>query len=310
MRQSWKLIAAVALAIVCCGLRVAWSEPTAPAEQTGRQGMVVAVCPMAARSWARRAQAGWQRGRRDGGHRHGPGGHLARGGQYRRRRVHARLSRRGPAAAWWSTIARPRQQQSTADMFAGTQKPSQYKLVGVPGTVAGLALAHARFGKLPWRELVMPAVRLASEGITVDCPLADSLNGALEKRPMTSRSFAACTASPTAQPWQPGDRLLLPELAVTLRKIAELGPVRLLPRDDCRADRRGDAGRRRADHARRPARLSAADPRAGTRHLSRLSRLWSAAAELGRNGAGRDAQHPGKLSDSHARGGTRPRRCT
>jgi gamma-glutamyltranspeptidase/glutathione hydrolase len=40
--------------------------------------------------------------------------------------------------------------------------------VAVPGVVAGMALAHERFGRLPWRELVAPAVRLAEEGLLLD----------------------------------------------------------------------------------------------------------------------------------------------
>src|SRR5436190_2623978 len=40
--------------------------------------------------------------------------------------------------------------------------------VAVPGVVAGMALAHERFGSMPWRELVAPAVRLAEEGMILD----------------------------------------------------------------------------------------------------------------------------------------------
>src|SRR4029079_5045258 len=40
-----------------------------------------------------------------------------------------------------------------------------YIAPGVPGTVRGLELAHKRFGRLPWKDVVMPAVRLAEEGI-------------------------------------------------------------------------------------------------------------------------------------------------
>ncbi len=40
--------------------------------------------------------------------------------------------------------------------------------VAVPGVVAGMALAHERFGRLPWRELVAPAVGLAREGMLLD----------------------------------------------------------------------------------------------------------------------------------------------
>ena len=40
--------------------------------------------------------------------------------------------------------------------------------VAVPGVVAGMALAHGRFGRVPWRELVAPAVQLAREGMLLD----------------------------------------------------------------------------------------------------------------------------------------------
>jgi gamma-glutamyltranspeptidase/glutathione hydrolase len=40
--------------------------------------------------------------------------------------------------------------------------------VAVPGVVAGMALAHERFGRMPWRELVAPAAGLAREGMLVD----------------------------------------------------------------------------------------------------------------------------------------------
>jgi gamma-glutamyltranspeptidase/glutathione hydrolase len=40
--------------------------------------------------------------------------------------------------------------------------------VAVPGVVAGMALAHQRFGRLPWRELVAPAVALARQGMLLD----------------------------------------------------------------------------------------------------------------------------------------------
>ena len=42
-----------------------------------------------------------------------------------------------------------------------------YLAPGVPGTVRGMAMAHARFGKLPWKDVVMPAANLARDPSTL-----------------------------------------------------------------------------------------------------------------------------------------------
>src|SRR5512143_3397539 len=47
---------------------------------------------------------------------------------------------------------------------------------GVPGSVAGLTEAHRRFGRLPFRDVIAPAVRLASEGFIVDTVRSNSLD--------------------------------------------------------------------------------------------------------------------------------------
>ena len=51
--------------------------------------------------------------------------------------------------------------------------------VGVPGAVAGLWTAHQRFGSLPWKDLVMPAVRLARDGFIAHPQLADEIHDEL-----------------------------------------------------------------------------------------------------------------------------------
>src|SRR5436190_23437727 len=66
---------------------------------------------------------------------------------------------------------------ATKTMFGPDDSWYSHKVVGVPGTVRGMALAHKRFGKLPWRDVVMPAVRLADEGFLLDANLASSLSG-------------------------------------------------------------------------------------------------------------------------------------
>ncbi|MCW5518172.1 gamma-glutamyltransferase [Muriicola sp. Z0-33] len=48
------------------------------------------------------------------------------------------------------------------------------KSVGVPGTVAGLYLAHEKYGHLPWADLVQPAIDLAENGFELPWSLANS----------------------------------------------------------------------------------------------------------------------------------------
>jgi gamma-glutamyltranspeptidase / glutathione hydrolase len=107
---------------------------------------------------------------------------------------------------------------------------------GVPGTVRGLALAHARWGKRPWAELVRPAVRLAREGFPISADLAGSLNRQLGRvDPDLSRRRAAPTdfgrlsdfpetvaalGRADGKPWHAGDRLVQADLAATLERIA------------------------------------------------------------------------------------------
>jgi gamma-glutamyltranspeptidase/glutathione hydrolase len=112
---------------------------------------------------------------------------------------------------------------ATTDMFAKKAPLHGHKVVGVPGTVRGLALAHRRFGKLPWQDVVGPAVRLAEDGFVLDAHLAGSLNkvlGAAKDYAELQRVFA----KPGGGPWQKGDRLVQKDLARTLRRIAAEGP--------------------------------------------------------------------------------------
>src|ERR1051326_126747 len=53
---------------------------------------------------------------------------------------------------------------ATRNMFSKGETWYSHKAAGVPGTVRGLALAHRRFGKLPWKQVVQPALQLADQG--------------------------------------------------------------------------------------------------------------------------------------------------
>jgi gamma-glutamyltranspeptidase/glutathione hydrolase len=112
---------------------------------------------------------------------------------------------------------------ATKDLFVKNHR-TPHLTVGVPGSVAGLFLAHQKYGKLPWKELVAPAVTLAEEGFTVDGALADSINRATGRGkgfPELLRVFGNENGKSL---WRPGERLVQKDLANTLRRIAEDGP--------------------------------------------------------------------------------------
>ena len=98
-----------------------------------------------------------------------------------------------------------------------------YLAPGVPGTVRGLELAHKKFGKLPWKDLVAPAVSLA-EGFTMSASLARSLNREIQGPMAPFPASLAAFGKPGGGDWVEGDRLVQSDLAKTLRAIAKDGP--------------------------------------------------------------------------------------
>src|SRR5215510_803647 len=97
--------------------------------------------------------------------------------------------------------------------------------IGVPGTVAGLALAHAKYGsgKFTLAQLIAPAIALARDGIPIENDIADSLprsQSRLARWPATVKIFFA-----DGRPLGPGATLLQRDLADTLGAIAREGPA-------------------------------------------------------------------------------------
>jgi gamma-glutamyltranspeptidase/glutathione hydrolase len=93
---------------------------------------------------------------------------------------------------------------------------------GVPGTVAGLARVQARYGCLPLATVMQPAIDLAEQGFPVGAEMSASLAAAaplLKADPASTRQFFKTGG----QPYQPGERLRQPELAASLRCIAQQG---------------------------------------------------------------------------------------
>lgn len=116
---------------------------------------------------------------------------------------------------------------ATKDMYIGADgkvtKDSLvgYRAAGVPGTVAGLAEAHRRYGKLRWQELVEPAVRLAYRGFKLPRGLAESLRESAEMfRPFPAAYAQFCR---NGNFYTTGDTFRQPALGKTLERIRDHG---------------------------------------------------------------------------------------
>ncbi len=119
--------------------------------------------------------------------------------------------------------------KSTKTMYLGADgevvrslTAAGYLAPGVPGTVRGLELAHKKFGKLPWKDVVAPSVALAG-GFTMSAGLARSLNREVQGQMAPFPASVAAFAKPGGGEWAEGDRLVQSDLAKTLGAIAEGG---------------------------------------------------------------------------------------
>jgi gamma-glutamyltranspeptidase/glutathione hydrolase len=91
---------------------------------------------------------------------------------------------------------------------------------GVPGAVAGLTEALAKYGTRSLAQVMAPAIRYADEGVVVDEGLAGSLR---RNAPLISKFAGGATFLPTGAAPAVGSRLRQPALATTLRAIAAHG---------------------------------------------------------------------------------------
>jgi gamma-glutamyltranspeptidase / glutathione hydrolase len=90
---------------------------------------------------------------------------------------------------------------------------------GVPGTVAGLVDSHSKFGTLPWKNLVQPAIDLARIGVPLTSRAAKDLNAIqadLKKYNPTPPDFLLGN-------WTEGDTVVWKDLASTLERIRDQG---------------------------------------------------------------------------------------
>src|SRR5262249_13308372 len=116
--------------------------------------------------------------------------------------------------------------KATRDMYIGKDGKLDeeasvigYRSVAVPGTVAGLELALKTYGTMKLADVIAPAIRLADEGFAVSEKLASELeeeSPGLQAFPMSKRVFLN-----GGQHFKTGETLKQPELAATLKRVAQ-----------------------------------------------------------------------------------------
>lgn len=111
---------------------------------------------------------------------------------------------------------------ATKEMFVNDSRHFGCKVVGVPGTVRGLEMAFAKYGSkaVAWKDVVAPAIALAEKGFALEAWTVKSLNEYVRD----SADFPEfCRVFGKDGGWRVGDRLVQPDLAKSLRYIADRG---------------------------------------------------------------------------------------
>ncbi|MFN8515149.1 MAG: gamma-glutamyltransferase [Chloroflexia bacterium] len=110
-----------------------------------------------------------------------------------------------------------------------------YRSILVPATVAGLAAVHAQGGRLPWRDLVLPAARIAREGFPFYAYITDYFLEThqyprgehvppFDQFVRATPAMAALWHHPDGRLYQVGDHFANPDYADTLTQLSEAGP--------------------------------------------------------------------------------------
>lgn len=96
------------------------------------------------------------------------------------------------------------------------------KAAGVPGTVAGLELAHKKYGSLPWADLISPSIKIARDGFPLHQKLFNELKNEkqyLLRYPSSRKIFFR----PDSSSFEIGEIIKQPDLARTLERLQKGG---------------------------------------------------------------------------------------
>ncbi|MEO1261432.1 MAG: gamma-glutamyltransferase [Bacteroidota bacterium] len=118
--------------------------------------------------------------------------------------------------------------KSTENMFMDENGNAAYNhqgplSVGVPGTVAGLWAAHQKFGKLPWSELLQPAIDLAENGMPSTWDMQRFLKRVQEETDPIYEATRKAFLKNGTDMYAPGELWKQPDLAATLKRIQQDG---------------------------------------------------------------------------------------
>jgi gamma-glutamyltranspeptidase/glutathione hydrolase len=112
--------------------------------------------------------------------------------------------------------------RATLEAYAGKDYSHGYLSVPVPSTLKGYAALQAAYGRLPWSQILQPAIELAEQGFVMTKALSDSIE---EKRQLLSQfPSSAKVFLPGGRVLQPGEIFRQLDLARTLKTIAADGP--------------------------------------------------------------------------------------
>jgi len=94
---------------------------------------------------------------------------------------------------------------------------------GVPGSVAGLELAHKKYGKLAWKDVLQPAIQLADQGFPVSRYFSKNLETTYRAKFLRYPSSARVFLKPDGTVYRAGELWRQPDLAATLKRIQSEG---------------------------------------------------------------------------------------
>ena len=116
--------------------------------------------------------------------------------------------------------------QSNRDMYLDKKGNPQMNLSqdghlasGIPGSVAGI-FAAMKYGSLPFKTLIQPAIELAEKGFSINANQADDFNELKNEFIQLNTSLPAFVKT---TPWKAGDTLIQKDLANTLKRIRDQG---------------------------------------------------------------------------------------